>query len=637
MKVILAEKAGFCYGVKRAVEESLQAKEKYNKKIYTLGPLIHNQDVVRFLKDKDIIPVEIEDIVTLSKDDVIIIRSHGVSLKTYKQLELKELIIVDATCPYVTNIHNKVKQYHDEGYNIIIVGDKSHPEVQGINGWCGDSAIISKDGSDLDGILGRVCIVSQTTEKQENWEKVLSIVVKKCKEFIAFNTICSATEIRQKTANELSKQADIMIVIGGKNSSNTTKLYEICRKNCVNTIHVENSGEIPDNIIKNNNAIIGVTAGASTPDWIIKEAILKMSEDINQEPNNEQLEFMEKNNTQIVVGKIIKGEIISVSEKQAFVSIGYKVEAVLPKSEVTNDDSINLEDILTVGDKIEAKVISRRNEEGYVVLSKKELEREVAYVELKEAKEKNLLLKVVIKEVVNGGLVTNYKGVRVFIPASHVELYHVENLESYLGKEIELNIIEFDDTKRQTRIVGSRREILKAEKSKIEVDSWGKLEKDTIVEGEVKRLTAFGAFVCVNGVDGLLHVSEISWGRINKPSDILKVGDKIQVYILDIDKENKKLSLSMKKLIENPWNDVEVKYPVGNIVLGKVVRFANFGAFIELEPGVDALVHISQISHKKINKPEEILKTGEMVKAKILDVNKEDKKIGLSIKEVDEI
>lgn len=637
MKVILAEKAGFCYGVKRAVEEALQAKDKYKKTIYTLGQLIHNQDVVDFLKDKGIIPVDIEDLDKLSSSDIIIIRSHGVSLETYKRFKLKGLTIVDATCPYVTNIHNKVKQYYDLGYKIIIVGDKNHPEVQGINGWCSDSAIITKDGSDLDVIFGQVCIVSQTTEKQENWEKVINIVMKKCKEFVVFNTICSATQVRQKVASELSKKVDVMVVIGGKNSSNTTKLYEICRKNCVNTIYVENSGEIPDNIINNNNEIIGVTAGASTPDWIIKEAILKMSEDVNQETNNEQLDFMEKNNTQIVVGKVIKGEIISVSPKQAFVSIGYKVEAVLPKSEVTKDDSINLEDILTVGDIVQAKVISRRNEEGYVVLSKKELEREAAYDELKEAREKNLLLKVVIKEVVNCGLVGNYKGARVFIPASHIELYHVDDLESYLGKEVELNIIEFDDTKRQTRIVGSRREILKAEKSVFEEETWNKLEKDTVVEGEVKRLTVFGAFVGVNGVDGLLHVSEISWGRINKPSDILKVGDKIKVYILDIDKENKKLSLSMKKLIDDPWMDVEVKYPVGNIVLGKVVRFANFGAFIELEPGVDALVHISQISYKKITKPEEVLKTGEMVKAKILDVNKDGKKIGLSIKEVDEI
>lgn len=637
MEVILAEKAGFCYGVKRAVEETLKAKNKYNKRIYTLGQLIHNQDVVNLLKDKDIIPVKIEDIANLLTGDVIIIRSHGVSLETYKLLKLKGLIIIDATCPYVTNIHNKVKQYYEVGYKIIIVGDKNHPEVKGINGWCADKAIITKDGSDLGAILGQVCIVSQTTEKQDNWEKVIKVITKKCKEFVEFNTICSATQVRQKVANELSKRVDIMIVIGGKNSSNTTKLYEICRQNCANTIYVENSGEIPDNIINNNKAIIGVTAGASTPDWIIKEAILKMSEEINQGTNNEQLDFMEKNNTEITVGKIISGEIISVSPKQAFVSIGYKVEAVLPKSEVTKDDSINLEDILTVGDTIEAKVISRRNEEGYVVLSKKELEREAAYVELKEAREKNLILKIVIKEVVNCGLVGNYKGARVFIPASHIELYHVDNLETYLGKEVELNIIEFDDTKRQTRIVGSRREILKGEKSKVEEETWGKLEKDTVVEGEVKRLTVFGAFVAVNGVDGLLHVSEISWGRINKPSDVLKVGDKIKVYILDIDKENKKLSLSMKKLIDDPWMDVEVKYPVGSIVLGKVVRFANFGAFIELEPGVDALVHISQISYKKIIKPEEVLKTGEMVKAKILDVNKEGKKIGLSIKEVDEI
>lgn len=637
MTVTLADKSGFCFGVKRAVDEALSARQKFNKKIYTLGPLIHNVDVVNYLKDNDIFPISVEDINKLNKDDVIIIRSHGVSKELLNCLIDKDIHVINATCPYVSNIQEKADKYYNLGYKIVIVGDKNHPEVVGINGWCNNEALISKNGMDIDHIPQKVCVLSQTTEKQENWEKVLNVLVKESKEILAFNTICSATSVRQKSAQNLSKNVDIMIVIGGKNSSNTTKLYEICKKNCINTIHVENSGEIPDEIIKNkNNLNIGVTAGASTPDWIIKEAILKMNDNEKTEIN-EQLAFMEKNDNQIVVGETVKGEIISIGEKQAFLNIGYKIDGILPLEEVTKDENVRLSDILQNGQSLDVKVISRRNEDGYVVLSRIELEREAAFKEIKEAKENNTVLSVLVKQAVNGGLVGSYKGVRIFIPASHVELYHVDDLKSYEGKQLEVKIIEVKEERRSTRIVGSRRDILKAEKSQRDQETWDKLEKDTVVEGEVKRITDFGAFVDIDGIDGLLHVSEISWGRINKPGDVLKIGDKIKVYILNVDKESKKISLSMKKLIEDPWSNVDVKYPVGNIVLGKVVRFANFGAFVELEPGIDGLVHISQITHKRINKPEEALQIGETIKAKILDVSKENKKIGLSIKEVVEI
>jgi len=275
--VILAEKAGFCFGVKRAVDEALNAKNKFNKKIYTLGPLIHNNDVVNFLIKNDIHPISLDEIDTLEEGDIIIIRSHGVSPKVLELLNTKKLTIIDATCPYVSNIQQKAKKYFELGYNIIIVGDKNHPEVIGINGWCDNKAIISKDGSELNHLPSKVCVLSQTTEKQENWEKVLCSITKMCKEIVAYNTICSATEVRQKSAGELSKKVDVMVVLGGKNSSNTTKLYEICKKNCVETIHAENSNEIPEDLIKSktiNN--IGITAGASTPDWIIEEAIDKL-------------------------------------------------------------------------------------------------------------------------------------------------------------------------------------------------------------------------------------------------------------------------------------------------------------------------------------------------------------------------
>jgi len=636
MKIYLADKSGFCFGVKRAVNEALKTKAEYNKRIFTLGPLIHNNDVVNYLKDKDIYPIELEDIDKLKSGDVIIIRSHGVPLKTKNLLIEKGIVVVDATCPFVSNIQHIVKKYYELGYKIVIVGDKFHPEVIGINGWCEDSAVVTKDGSELEGISGKLCVVAQTTEKQVNWEKVFGVIVKSCKEFYGFNTICKATSERQQSTKELSKCVDMMVVIGGKNSSNTTKLFEICSENCKNTIHVENSKEIPDDIFSKKIESIGVTAGASTPDWIIKEAISKMSEEKNVE-FNEQQAYMDMHDRQVAVGQVIKGEVFRVNANEAFLSIGYKGEGILPKEEVTKDDSENLSDLIKVGDVIEVKVIKRKNEDGFVVLSKLELQRGVAFDEIKAANENETTINVLIKDASNAGLVGSYKGVRIFIPASHVELHHTANLDQYKGKELEVKVIEYSDANNRTRIVASRRDLLKAEKSKAEEATWAKLEKDAIVEGEVKRLADFGAFVEIDGVDGLLHVSEISWGRVNKPSDVLKVGDKVNVYILDVDKDNRKLSLSMKKLIENPWNNIDQKYLVGNTVMGTVVRFANFGAFVELEPGVDGLVHISQISEKRIAKPGDVLTIGETVKAKIIEVDKENKKIGLSIREVDEV
>jgi 4-hydroxy-3-methylbut-2-enyl diphosphate reductase len=637
MEILIADKAGFCFGVKRAVDEAVKVKEKLKQRIYTLGPLIHNKDVVEYLKKKDIFPIELEDIDKLTDKDVVIIRSHGVTPQILDELSNRGIKIFDTTCPYVSNIQKKVREFYQSGYSIVIVGDKDHPEVIGINGWCDNKAVIAKSGENIEKLPRKVCVVSQTTEKQKNWESVLKIIVQNCKEIVAFNTICNATEVRQKAAEEISKNVDTMIILGGYNSSNTTKLYEICKNNCSDTIHIENWSQIPENYLTGKNINkIGITAGASTPDWIIEEAVSKMSENREMEMN-EQLAFMEENKTIVSVGKIIRGTIISVNDREAYVNIGYKSDAYLPKEEVTRDENAKLTDLLKVGDEISAKIISRSNEDGYVVLSRNEIEREETRRNLKDIFEAQGTINVTVKEAVSGGLVASYKGVRIFIPASHVDLFHINNLEKYVGNNYDIKIIEMKEDRRGTKIVGSRRELLKVERNRIEEESWKTIEQGATVTGEVKRLTDFGAFVDVNGVDGLLHVSELSWGRVRKPSDLLKTGDKIQVYILEADKENKKLSLSMKKLVEDPWANVEVKYPVDSIVQGKVVRFAAFGAFVELEPGVDGLVHISQISNKRIANPGEVLQVGQLVKAKIVDVNKESKKIGLSIKEVEEI
>lgn len=639
-EILLADKAGFCFGVKRAVDTALNKKEEYKKKIYTLGPLIHNNDVVNLLKSKDIYHVDIEDIDTLQENDVIIIRSHGIGKSVLERLKEKKLNIINATCPYVTNIQNIVNKYYQLGYSILIVGDKNHPEVIGINGWCNNSAIISKGDTNLENLPKKICVVSQTTEKQSNWKKVLNMVIAQCKEIVAFNTICNATEVRQLSAENISKNVDGMVVIGGYNSSNTTKLFEICKNNCENTIHVENANEIPCDFLENKNIKkIGVTAGASTPDWIIKEAMLKMKNEKNIS-ENEMLEYEKymNDNVELSVGKIIKGEVFKVSEKEAYLTIpGAKNEAYLPISEVTKDENAKLNEIIHVGDNIEGKIIRVKNDDGYIVISRIEIEREEIQKEIKKAFEDGDIIKVKIVEEVKGGVISTYKGIRIFIPASHISLSRVENLSELIGKEVEIKIIEFQKQRAGMKIVGSRREILQEAKTKTEAETWDKLEKDTVVEGIVRRISSFGAFVEIDGVDGLLHISEMSWNRVVSPKEVVKVGDKIKVYVLDLDKENKKLSLSLKKLTENPWVNVIEKYPVGNVVLGKVVRFADFGAFVELEPGVDGLVHISQISKNKIKAPSDVLKIGESVKAEIMEVNEENKRIALSIKAVEEL
>lgn len=635
MSVTLADKAGFCFGVKRAVEESLKTKKDYKDVIYTLGPLIHNNDVVNSLKNKGISPIDMEKVHTLKKGDTIIIRSHGVPLNTITTLKDQEFNIINNTCPHVSNIQNKARKYYNLGYSIVIVGDENHPEVIGINGWCNNSAIISKDGLNLENLKGKTCVLCQTTEKQENWEKVLEAVHKKTEDVIAFNTICNATSVRQEAARKLAEDSDVMIVIGGKNSSNTTKLYEICKEYCNKTFHVENASEIPCNIIDKGDIKIGVTAGASTPDWIIKEAILKMK----NEENNEILDYMNKNDNNIRTGKIIKGTVISLNENEAYIDLNYKSEGVLPLTEVileTKEESSNIKDIYNVGDEITAKVIKVKNEDGYVVLSRTELKREKAYNELKEVFEDKKTIEVTIKESVKGGLVATHKGVRVFIPASHIELFHVDDLSKYEGMKVEVIIIEFIKQRNKTKIVGSRRELLKIEQDKKKAEAWDLIKEGDTVEGEVKRLTSFGAFVDINGIDGLLHISEISWKKIKHPSEALNIGDKIKVYVLNVDIEKEKLALSLKKLKENPWNNVEEKYPEGSIVLGKVVSIMDFGAFIELEPGVDGLVHISKLSNKKVENVHEVLNIGEDVKAKILNVNEKERRISLSIKDLEQ-
>ncbi len=633
-KVLLAENAGFCFGVQRAVEEALKIKKQYNKKIYTLGPLIHNNDVVKYLEKNDIYAINLNEINQLEKDDVIVIRSHGVSKEVLNTLEKKGLTVVNATCPYVTNIHKKVNKYSDLGYNIVILGDDKHPEVIGINGWCNNSAIITTDGNFEEKLPNKICVVSQTTEKEETWKKTLSNLSSNSKELLAFNTICSATEVRQKSANELSKTVDTMIVVGGKNSSNTTKLYQIAKSNCQNTIHIENAKEITKEFIQENKEkVVGVTAGASTPDWIIKEVIDIMEGKINME---DQLKLMEEMDRRFRIGDEIKGEVLSIGREEVVISlVGYKSDGVIPFKELTTEENLDSYlDLIKVGDEITAKVIKLKNEDGDVVLSRLEYEKKKTLQELQELFDNKETFSIKIKESREKGLVANYKGVRVFIPASQVDIRFANDRSDLVGKELEVRLIDFL-IEGNLRIIASRRVILEEAKKVIEDAAWENISVGDVVKAEIKRFTNFGAFANVNGVDGLIHLSQISWNHVKSAESALKKGQIVDVKVIEADRENNRLSLSMKALTPEPWSNIEDKYPEGSAVLGKVVRISDFGAFIELEPGVDGLVHISKIVHQRINNPSEVLKIGDEVKAIILSVDAENKKIALSIKDAE--
>jgi len=632
-EVILAKNAGFCFGVQRAVNEALKIQKEHNVKIYTLGPLIHNNDVVRFLEKNNIFSIELENLNTLNKDDVIVIRSHGVSQAVLDVLNEKQLKVLDATCPFVTNIQKKVKKYSKEGYHIVILGDKDHPEVIGINGWCEDKAIITKDGTFEEPIPQKVCLVAQTTEKIKNWENTLKNL-SSVKEVLAFNTICSATEARQKSTNKISKEADAMIVIGGKNSSNTTKLYQIAKENCMSTIHIENVKELPLDFIKNNNIKkIGVTAGASTPDWIIKEVLDIM----NTENNNfeDQLSLMNELDKRFAIGDEVQGEILSKTRDSILVSlVGYKADGVIPYTELSaKEDPLTFAEKLNIGDSIKAKVIKLQNSDGYVVLSRLEYEKEEAFKELEVLFNEGKTFEITIKEAKEKGLVGDYKGVRVFVPGSQIDIKFTEDKNEYVGKNLEIKLIDFS-LKNPVKVVASRRILLEDVKNAEDAKAWESFNLGDTARGEVKRFTSFGAFVEINGIDGLLHLSQISWNHVKNASDVLKEGQTVDVKIIGLDKEAKKLSLSIKELQDKPWDNAAAKYPEESIVLGIVVRLNDFGAFVELEPGVDGLVHISKISHNRIEHPSEALKVGQEIKAKILSVDEENKRISLSIKDI---
>ena len=633
-KVTLAESAGFCFGVKRAIEMAYAEIEKNNgEPLYSYGPLIHNKEVTNDLDAKGL--HIIESLEGIDKGTVVI-RSHGVGKFLYDALEEKGMKMVDGTCPFVKKIHNIVNEAWNEGKSVIIAGDGKHPEVMGINGWCGNSAIILESpeeaqAAELDKEK-EYAVVVQTTFRQSKFDDMMDILKEKGLKLDLSQTICSATEKRQKEAMELSQKVDKMIVIGDKKSSNTQKLFEICKKNCENTVHIET---ICDLVLKNFECgdRIGITAGASTPPAIIKEVVVTMSEENVKVEEMSFEQMLEESLVTLHTGDVVKGTVIQVVGEEVSVNLGFKSDGVIPRGEFSRDTTVVPSQVVKAGDEIEVFVVRVNDGDGNVLLSRKRIEEQKGMEDIEKAFNEKTVVTGTVTDVVKGGLIAIVNGVRVFIPSSQVSNRFIEDLSVFKGQELEFNIIEMDRVKR--RIIGGRKALVEQEIAAKKAALFETIEAGSKIAGTVSRLTDFGAFVDLGGVDGLIHISEMSWGRISNPREVLKEGQAVEVFVLDVDKEKGKISLSLKDANMNPWKLAVDKYAVGTIVEGKVVRMVPFGAFVELEPGVDGLVHISQIANKHVVKPEDELKVGEVINVKVLEVNSEQKKISLSKRQAD--
>ncbi len=624
MQIKLAKTAGFCFGVKRAVDAVyLEARTSKNP-VYTYGPIIHNETVIEDLKRQGVTVIHSLDELNGHKTGTIIIRSHGVSKKIQEEMEKTGLCVVDATCPFVKKIHKIVSETNDER-QIIIIGDASHPEIEGIVGWAKTPAIIIKDQEELEKIgdipCKRLLIVAQTTFNYKKFEQLVEIFRKKGYDILVFNTICNATQTRQQETKQLAKESDAMIIIGGTQSSNSRKLFEIASKECENTYYIQTLKDL-DFCTTKSFCKVGITAGASTPNNIIKEVYTVMSE-----KSFEQL-LNEESLVNVHTGEVVEGTVIRVKEEEIVLNIGYKADGIITRSEYTNTPNVDLRTLVKEGDKMSAKVLKVNDGEGQVLLTYKRLAAEKGNKKLEEAFNNKEVLKAKVTAVLEGGLSVIIDEARIFIPASLVSDTYERNLEKYKDQEIEFVISEFNPKRR--RIIGDRKQLLVAKKLEQQKALFEKIKVGDVVEGAVKNVTDFGAFIDLGGADGLLHISEMSWGRIENPKKVFKVGDSVKAFIKDI--QGEKIALSLKFPDQNPWKDAAEKFAAGTVVKGHVARMTDFGAFIELTPGIDALLHVSQIAKEHIDKPSNVLKIGQEIEAKVVEFNNEEHKISLSIK-----
>ncbi|MGX8701455.1 bifunctional 4-hydroxy-3-methylbut-2-enyl diphosphate reductase/30S ribosomal protein S1 [Caproiciproducens sp.] len=641
MKIIVARSAGFCFGVNRAVE-MVNGLLDQGKKVCTLGPIIHNPQTLEQLASRGVTIVESPD--QAPPDSTMVIRSHGVPKAVYDSLLEKKADFVDATCPFVAKIHNIVSKASAEGKTVLIAGDAHHPEVEGIRGHCTGKCHVFKNAGELQNILERFpavqedspCVVAQTTFSVSEWENCLEMLKRVYTNATIFDTICNATAKRQSEAEFLSRQCDAMIVIGGRESSNTAKLRDVCMKNCT-TYLIETADELPLSVLKESECI-GITAGASTPASIIKEVLDTMSEinegagqnlmENNAEGNFE--EMLEESLKNLNTDEKVHGVVVGITPSEVYVDVGRKQAGFIPAAELSADPNVRPEDLVKVGDEMDLLIMRTNDQEGTIMLSKKRLDAAKGWEAVTAAEESEAVLTGVVTEVIKGGVIAVTNGVRVFIPASQATASRGDPLEDLLKKEVKFRIIEVNRGRR--RAVGSIRSVLKDERKAQAEKFWETAEEGKEYTGVVKSLTAYGAFVDLGGIDGMIHISELSWGRIKHPSEVVNVGDTVQVYIKGLDQEKGKISLGYKRAEDNPWEILKRDYPVGTVCDVTIVGMTAFGAFARIIPGIDGLIHISQIADHRIEKPQDVLKVNDVVKAKITEIDFDKKRVSLSIR-----
>ena len=702
MRVIVAKNAGFCFGVRRAVE--LARKEARQRgRVYTWGKLIHNESVIRDLSAEGILPVETLD--NLQAGDTLIIRAHGAPPSLFENCAARGIRTVDATCPFVERIHPIVAEAAEKGIPVYIAGKRTHPEVIGTAGWGRGKAVVLETPQEAERAEASAmgCLVAQTTLSERTFDEIAAVLKRRIPELVVHNTICRTTRTRQEEAEAMSRRCTKMLVLGSGGSANTAALADLCKIHCSDTKMIDDIGKIPLEIFKLDD-IIGLVTGASTPDPMIREVIQGMSElekttietneaeapaevvaETTEQAGEEAVVAVEepvvaaeekaeeaaeqvaeeaaaeaKETVETVVeevkeaaapvkdaaedfeqaidssirrirpGQIVTGTVIGITDSEVLVNVGYKSDGYIPRAEFSADPNAEID--VKEGDEIDVEVVKVNDGEGNVLLSRKNVQSKKFWDDLMAEETEGKSFETVVKEVVKGGLIAEMEGgVRAFIPASHVSTKYVENLSEYVGKAVKVKVLEID--KQRKRIVASIKQVLLDEAAAREQEKWDSLVVGSKIHGIVRRITDFGAFVDIGGLDGLVHVTDAAWGRVKHPSDVLSVNQEIDVLVLGVDKEKKRISLGYKQLQPKPWTMAGEKYPVGSIVEGKVVRIVPFGAFVALEPTIDGLIHISQVATRRIEKVEDELKVGDIVRCKVLEVNPEAKRISLSRKE----
>ena len=629
MPVEVAEHAGFCMGVRRAVQTA-QRIASSGRPACTWGELIHNPRAVAELADAGVAPIHA---VEEAGGRLVLIRSHGVSPDVLEALKAAGSEVLDLTCPFVDKVHRIVAEGSADGTPVILVGEAEHPEVLGTAGWAKSRVYTAASPEEAAALpeMDKALAVAQTTFPKARWEAVTEALRTKVRQLEAHCTICSATDIRQSEAVELAARSDAMIVVGGRMSANTQKLYSLCKAQCPRCLLVERAEEIPADFANAASDHIGITGGASTPTDSLEEVLAQMTDNENLVMNHEEEtknDFMAEVDATLVKirpGQTVTGTVVQVSDDEVCVNIGYKSDGLIKRSELINQD-------VQLGDEIEVEVVKVNDGDGNVVLSQRNIVNRKAWEALMAKYNAGEYVEGVGKEAVKGGLIANVDGVRAFVPASQLAPRYVEKIGDFVGKEMKLKIIEVDEKKK--RIVASRKQVMMEEQAAKKQEIWDKLEEGVVIHGIVRRLTDFGAFVDIGGVDGLIHITDLSWGHIKHPSEVVAPNQEVDVKILGLDRDRDRIQLGYKQLQPRPWDNAQEKYPEGSIVEGKVVRITDFGAFVELEPGLDGLVHISQCALTRIAKVEDAVQVGQTVRVKVLSVDPEKKRISLSIRQV---